>query len=269
MDDKALKPSAPPTSGSPVGGSAALDLPERPEKPRSYGLTAITDVGVTGAEQRALLDDYHEFVDVAKLGIGTAYFTPNLRAKVRLYKENGVVPYFGGTLFEKYYQQNKLDAFLRFLGSHEVGCIEVSTGSIDIPLESRARLVERLSRNLVVLAEVGYKDPQRGFPPGEWIAEIETLLRAGASYVILEGRDSATSGIYDEDGRPRSDLIEDVLESVDPRCIIFEAPTSGGRAYCINRVGPNVNLGNISPRDLLVLECERTGLRFDTMDVGH
>jgi phosphosulfolactate synthase len=267
VDDEVRKASAPPQTETPMRQAGALDLPERTKKPRRCGLTAITDVGVTTAEQRAFLDDYHEYVDVAKLGIGTAYFAPNLPAKVRLYKEHGVVPYVGGTLFEKHYQQNKLDAFLRFLESYGIGWIEVSTGSVDIPLKSRARLIERLSRDFVVLAEVGYKDPWRRFPTSEWINEIEALLRAGSRYVILEGRDSATSGIYDQGGRPRSDLLEEILRSVDPRFTIFEAPTPGGRAYCINHVGANVNLGNVSPRDLLVLECERTGLRFDTINV--
>lgn len=249
-----------------TGQLTPLDLPARTRKPRTYGLTAISDKGVPVAELRAVLADYHELLDVAKLGLGTAYFTPNLADKTRLYREYGIVPYFGGTLFEKHFQQGKVAAYLEFLRSHEIDWIEISTGSVDIPLEARVRLVERLSGDLVVLSEVGYKDPYREFRPREWIAETRALLEAGSRYVILEGRDSGTSGIYDDEGKARTGLLDEILRHVNPHRLIFEAPSPHGRAHCINSVGCNVNLGNISPRDLLVLECERHGLRFDTLD---
>ena len=36
------------------------------------------------------------------------------------------------------------------------------------------------------------------------------IIRAGCEYVITEGRDSGTSGIYEKDGSIKSDLIQRV-----------------------------------------------------------
>jgi phosphosulfolactate synthase len=244
-----------------------LNLPDRTGKPRQDGLTLVNDTGIPIAELRGILADYHELIDVAKLGIGTACLTPNLKAKLLLYRSYDVIPYFGGTLFEKCMQQGQMESYLDFLAVHDIDWIEVSTGSVDVPLEIRTRLTERYVRNFTVVAEVGYKETRRELSYDQWIMEIQALLKAGAKYVILEGRDSGTSGIYDSESRIRTELVETIAQSIDPRRLIFEAPVSHGRAFCINLVGCNVNLGNVSPRDLLVLECERRGLRFDTLSV--
>jgi phosphosulfolactate synthase len=47
--------------------------------------------------------------------------------------------------------------------------------------------------------------------------------------------------------------------------IIFEAPTKTLQTYFIKRIGPNVNLANISFADPIGLETLRLGLRSDTL----
>ena len=46
---------------------------------------------------------------------------------------------------------------------------------------------------------------------------------------------------------------------------MFEAPRKDQQAWLIRRVGTDVNLGNVAPRDVLGLEALRLGLRADTM----
>ena len=241
-----------------------LKLPNRPAKPRSHGLTAITDLGLTVAELRELLIEYSDYLDIAKFGIGSAYLTPRLDAKIALYREFGVIPYFGGTLFEKFYHQKKVAAYVKYLRQHSVDWIEISNGTIDFPIAKRVKLVRELAGEFRVICEIGCKDAAKIMPPSQWIEELHATLDAGATYVITEGRDSATAGIYRESGEIREGLLTDILKAIDPKKTIFEAPTPRTQMYFINLLGPNVNLGNVSTRDLLVLETQRRGLRYET-----
>jgi phosphosulfolactate synthase (CoM biosynthesis protein A) len=45
---------------------------------------------------------------------------------------------------------------------------------------------------------------------------------------------------------------------------MWEAPLPSQQSALILRGGPNVNLGNVKPNDVLGLETMRCGLRFET-----
>jgi len=241
-----------------------LHLPHRTEKPRQYGLTAITDLGLTVPELRNVLETYAPFLDIAKFGIGSAYLTPRIDEKIALYREHGVIPYFGGTLFEKFYQQKKVTAYLKYLRAHKIEWIEISNGTIELPLEKRAKLIKEICGEFKVITEVGCKDAHFVMPPSQWIEELSTALESGSSYVITEGRDSATAGIFRESGEIREGLLSDILKSIDPKRTIFEAPTPKTQMFFINLIGANVNLGNVAAKDLLILESQRQSLRYET-----
>jgi phosphosulfolactate synthase len=242
----------------------SLELPVRTQRPRTYGITAVTDVGIPLRELEGILVDYHEYIDVAKLGVGSAYVTPNLADKLKLYREYGVHPYFGGSLFEKYLMQSMLDEYVALLRKYDVAWMEISAGILDTPLEKRVAFVEEFKDEFVILSEVGSKDVDKIMPPSIWIHEIKSLLDAGSTYVITEGRDSGTAGIFRPSGEIRTGLVTDIAMSVDPRRLIFEAPNAKSQMFFINLIGANVNLGNVSPRDLLLLEAQRQGLRNET-----
>lgn len=241
-----------------------LSLPTRPAKPRSYGLTSVHDVGVSLHTQKSILEDYACFLDVAKIGIGCAYILPNLVQKISLYKTYGVKVYFGGTLFEKFYHQNKMDEYLSFCSDHSVDCIEISCGTIDLDLDTRCKLISRISQTFNVYAEVGTKDTNRIMPPSEWLVEIASLFESGADYVITEGRDSGTAGLFRPSGEIRDGLLTEIIRSCNTENLIFEAPTAKSQMHLINLIGPNVNLGNISIFDLPQLEAQRCSLRSET-----
>jgi phosphosulfolactate synthase len=241
-----------------------LKLPDRTKKQRSFGITSIVDFGVATGELKHILTDYSDMIDIAKIGIGSAYVTANLKQKLALYKAYDVKPYCGGTLFEKFYLQNKFDDYLMYLKELGVQWIEISSGVLDIPIEERLQLVLKAESDFNVIAEVGSKDPEKQLPVGHWTEEMNTFLEAGCQYVITEGRSSGTSGIYNNNGEIRSEIILEVFQHVDPKKVIFEAPTAKNQAFFINQVGTNVNLGNVSPRDVLLLETQRLGLRSET-----
>ena len=93
---------------------------------------------------------------------------------------------------------------------------------------------------------------------------MQGFLAGGADYVIAEGRDSGTAGIFTASGSLRQDLISMILSKVDPKRIIFEAPTHSSQMHFVNVVGANANLGNINPQDTLILEAQRQALRYET-----
>jgi phosphosulfolactate synthase len=75
-------------------------LPERPKKPRNDGLTMMMDKGLSVNETLSFIESSAEFTDLVKFGFGTALISTKLKEKVQLYKSAGLIPYFGGTLFE-------------------------------------------------------------------------------------------------------------------------------------------------------------------------
>lgn len=241
-----------------------LHLPERTTGNRTYGLTSIMDAGTPVGELKHILSDYSYMIDIAKIGIGSAYVTPNLQEKVNLYKEHNVKPYCGGTLFEKCYYQNKIPEYIAYLSNLQIDWVEISNGTLNIPMQERLHMVRKLKKNFHVIAEVGSKDPYKDMSINEWKEEIQLFLEAGCDYVITEGRDSGTSGIYEKSGTVKSKLVRELLTDIDSKKIIFEAPTPKHQMFFINEIGTNVNLGNVKLADVLFLEAQRLGLRSET-----
>lgn len=241
-----------------------LEIPKRTTGKRTYGLTSIIDLGISIGELKNVLEDYHSVIDIAKIGMGSAYVTPNLKKKIDLYKEFQIKPYCGGTLFEKCYQQRRITEYLNCLHDLGVEWVEISNGTLNISLSERLKLISEIKKDFHIIAEVGSKDSNQEMSISQWKEEIRLLLEAGSEYVITEGRDSGTSGIYEKNGNLKSDLISELVKDIDSKKIIFEAPTAKHQMYFINEIGTNVNLGNVKLSDALLLEAQRCGLRSET-----
>ncbi len=246
-----------------------LNLPERTAKPREQGITHVLDRGLSVADVDGLIEVAGDYIDIVKLGWGTAVATGNLEAKLARYRAHGVPVMFGGTLTELAMAQNRLDALVTWL--HELGLehIEVSDGTITIEHERKLELIERLSNEFTVLSEVGSKDNTRIMAPFRWVEQIETELEAGAWKVIAEARESGSVGIFRHDGEVRMGLIDEIVHAIEPEKILFEAPRKDQQVWFIRRFGADVNLGNIIPEEVLSLETMRVGLRSDTAIVDH
>jgi phosphosulfolactate synthase len=244
-----------------------LDLPARAAKPREHGITHLMDRGLSVAEVDNLMEVAGHAVDIVKLGFGTALATGNLEVKLDRYAAHGVPVVLGGTVTELAIQQGRvgqLVGWVRDLGLHHV---EVSDGTITLDHGEKVALVRRLvGEGFVVLSEVGSKDDERIMAPYRWVELIQAELEAGAWKVICEARETGTAGIARPDGELRQGLIDEIAHAVDPGRIIFEAPQKDQQVHLIRRFGPDVNLGNIPPADVLPLETMRLGLRSDTME---
>jgi phosphosulfolactate synthase len=241
-----------------------LDLPDRSAKPRQQGLTHVLDRGLSVSEIDGLVEVAGEYVDVVKLGWGTAVATANLERKIERYRQHEVPLVFGGTLTELAIAQNRLDRFVEWLHELDVDHIEISDGTIELRHDDKLELISRLSGEFTVLSEVGSKDDTRIMAPYRWVEQIQSELEAGAWKVIAEARESGTAGIFRHDGEVRMGLIDEIVHAVAPEKILFEAPQKDQQVWFVRRFGPNVNLGNITPDDVLSLETIRVGLRSDT-----
>jgi phosphosulfolactate synthase len=245
-----------------------LDLPERSTKPRQRGITHVLDRGMSLAAIDGMVEVAGEFVDLVKLGWGTALATANLKPKLERLRAHGIPVVLGGTLTELAIAQDRLDELLGWIGELGLEHVEVSDGTIAIEHEHKLALIERLAREFVVLSEVGSKDDTEVMAPYRWVEQIEQELRAGAWKVIAEARESGTVGLFRHDGEVRMGLVDEIAHAIDPDRILFEAPRKDQQVWFVRRFGPNVNLGNIPPDDVLSLETIRLGLRFDTAGSG-
>jgi phosphosulfolactate synthase len=241
-----------------------LNLPERAAKPRQQGLTHVLDRGLSVAEVDGLAEVSGDYIDIVKLGWGTSVATGNLEAKLKRYQELGMTPMFGGTLTELAIAQNRLDALVSWM--HDLGLeyIEVSDGTITLDHERKVELIESLAKEFTVLSEVGSKDNTRIMAPFRWVEQIQAELDAGAWKVIAEARESGSVGIFRHDGEVRMGLIDEIVHAIPEEKILFEAPRRDQQVWFVRRFGPDVNLGNIIPEEVLSLETIRVGLRSDT-----
>jgi phosphosulfolactate synthase len=241
-----------------------LELPDRDHKPRARGLSHVLDKGVTTTALEALLDQASDFVDVLKIGWGIAYVDPTVKERVALCNAAGVTVSLGGTLLEVCEAQGRVDELRRWAAGIGITAIEVSDGLQAITPARKAELVQKLATDFTVFAETGAKDGHAPVVTEQWLTEMEADLAAGASWVIAEGRESGTVGLYCDDGTVRTELVDAIAARLPVDRVIFEAPRKSQQTWLIRRLGAGVNLGNIPLDEVLPLETLRLGLRADT-----
>jgi phosphosulfolactate synthase len=232
-------------------------------EPRTGGLTHVLDKGLGPRAWEDVLETSGPYIDIVKLGWGTAYVTPNLRRKLDVLREKRVV--IGGTFFEVVWARGKVDEYKRWLGELGLTHVEISDGAVEIPREEKLELIADLAKDFTVLSEVGSKDTEVNFAPYLWVQWIKEELQAGAWKVITEAREGGTAGIFRPTGEMRTGLVDEIAHEIDVQDLIFEAPTKAGQAWFVTHFGPEVNLGNIPPDEVIPLETLRLGLRADTL----
>ena len=232
---------------------------------RDGGLTHVLDKGLGPRGWEDVLEMSGDYIDIIKLGWGTSYVTRNLGAKIRTYQAAGIPVMCGGTLLEAAIARGRVEEFKRWTQGFGFTHVEVSDGTIQIERDSKLELIASLAEEFVVLSEVGSKDAECIFAPYQWVAWIKEELEAGAAKVITEAREGGTAGIFRGSGEVRSGLIDEIVHEVPVDNLLFEAPQKDQQAWFIRHLGPEVNLGNIPPDEVIPLETLRLGLRSDTM----
>jgi len=239
-------------------------LPERSEKPRTKGLTMVMDKGLGMRQAEDLVETGASLIDFIKLGFGTSYVNRNVKDKIKLYKDNNIKVYPGGTLFEAFVVRNQFDDFLKFVEELGYDAVEISDGSMNMNHDDKCEYIRKISKYYTVVSEVGSKQADVEITTSEWASQMKTEKEAGSFKVIAEARESGTVGIYDSTGKPDFALIDIISHAIPLEDIIWEAPLKKQQAWFITHFGTSVNLGNIAPAEILPLETLRMGLRGDT-----
>jgi phosphosulfolactate synthase len=246
-----------------------LQLPARTVKPRTAGLLHVLDDGMSLAAARQHLETAGPLIDIWKFGWGTAYIDQQLEEKLELLDRYQVRACTGGTLLEIAWAQGVVTRFLDWAMAVGFPCVEVSSGTVTLSRAEKSSLISVAAQRFSVLAEIGRKDAGASVSAGQWAADAEADLEAGAEVVVTEGRESGTVGLYEPDGSVRADVVEAVVTAIGAERVLFEAPQRAQQTWLIKRYGANVNLGNVRPRAALSVEALRLGLRADTIpDAG-
>jgi len=142
--------------------------------------------------------------------------------------------------------------------------LEVSDNVIHFPPGAKADLIRRAREEfgLIVLGEVGRKRESTG--AGALIRDIEEALGAGSWKVFVEAAE-----FFDE--KFKADLVREIAAAVPVDKLLFELP---GRwlknihhhqvhemiRFLVGELGSEVNLANIVPEDILIVETQRANV---------
>jgi len=244
----------------------SLILVERSSKPRDRGLCMIADWGLPLARQADLLTVAAAYIDLAKIAVGIGALLPIeiLRQKLDSYRAHEITPFPGGQFLEHAVLHDKTEEYFHAVVEAGFDCIEVSDNLLEISLAEKCGLIKRAREEfqLRVLGEVGKKE---GIDATVDVAEdTARCLEVGAEIVFLEAADFFSG-----------EVNETALQRIIDRCgidpLVFELPGPWIKGvtlsdvhqiahWLLGRFGPDVNIANVAPDDVLKLEASRLNL---------
>ncbi len=239
------------------------------QKPRSSGLTSMIDYGIPAHKQTDLLEMSGHLIDIAKLATATplAYEKEYLLRKIEIYQAFGISTQMGGQFAEYLFATDGLDGVRRlFDEGRELGfeIVEISDTCISLSEEQRINLIGiARASGLRVVCEVGmYEGNTEG---AHIVEEIKFAMGNDVEYVIVEGAELVSADGFNKD------VIEMIRDATDISKLIFEMPGPGISEASVAQLealkrglilefGADVNLGNISPEEIIETEIVRLGI---------
>jgi phosphosulfolactate synthase len=247
--------------------SSALALPARSPKPRRRGITSMIDFGPdtfgwTGGELgiRNLLEVAADYIDLAKIFAMNALLIPErvVSRAAGLYREAGVKPFAGGILFEYAWQRNQIDELIALLRRLGIPGLEISENYVTLGSEERRRLIERFQKSgISIVYEFGRKNPGKAMSFEELEALVDSVGRQGIEHVTIEQCEIDLLAEQGPDALARlaaQPWFEHLVIEVDP----YRFPEQ--HAQMVRDFGPEVNLANVTPGQVLRLEGLRRGI---------
>jgi phosphosulfolactate synthase len=244
--------------------------PERSQvKPRRKGLTMVVDFGLPYRYAEDLFDTAGPYIDLMKIAVGTSrlYDLEKLRRKLALYRDGGAQAFLGGQ-FQEYvfatYGAQALPGFLREARRVGFNAVEVSDNCVLLSeAQRRDQIRLAIDCGLTVFGEVGSKDTKTD--ASLLVEQAETCFGAGCELVLVEAAELM------EDGLPKRDLISSLRGALDFSKVLIELPgpwISGVtlcaiedmKKFLVREFGPDVNIANVMPSDVMETEALRVGL---------
>ncbi|GIO11820.1 phosphosulfolactate synthase [Cohnella xylanilytica] len=244
----------------------------RAGKPRSSGMTMVIDKGLGALAFADLLAASGDSIDFVKFGFGTStlYPMPVLRDKIALAQKHGIAVFPGGTLLEAAVRLDVERDFWNVVLELGFDGVEISDGTIELSRRKRDNLIrEATQRGLRAFTEYGKKTPGSRIVLDDLRRTIDADCACGAELVTVEARESGVGvGLYDEKGSCREDELRLLQQAVpEANRLMWEAPQKDQQVALLTILGPEANLGNIAPQEVMSLEAMRRGLRSDTFSL--
>jgi phosphosulfolactate synthase len=246
---------------------------KREGKPRRKGRTMVIDKGLGLGAYADLLRMASSYIDCIKLGFGTSALYPAelLQRKIELARAADIHIMPGGTFLELAVAKERVDDFLRTVIAYGFTAIEISDGTIEMSRNLRSSLIiKAIDAGLTVFTEYGKKLSNTTLEIEKLAKTVEIDTGLGAQWVTVEARESGKGvGIFNENGDLRQEELRSIVASVgDASRLMWEAPLKTQQAELIQHLGTDLNIGNVSPEEVLALEALRRGLRSDTFAFG-
>lgn len=240
-----------------------LGLPRHNPKPRTRGITAMIDFGPdtfgwTGpAAIQDLIACAGNYIDYAKIYALNTLLIPEpvVTTIVATYAEAGITPYSGGILFEYAWRHEALDEMKSLLNRIGISMLEISENYITLEDCERLHLIEDFqSSGFDVIYEFGRKNPESAFSVDSLGELVASVLAVGATHVIAEQSEIDMLDRNAMDELVRRDWFPSLLIETDP----YRFPEQ--HAEMLNHYGPEINLANVAPGQVLRLEGLRQGI---------
>jgi phosphosulfolactate synthase len=250
-------------------GFIELPAARSAKKPRKTGLTMVADFGLPYMQADDLVTMADRYIDLAKIAVGTSrlYDLAYLRKKLALYRRHKIRPFIGGQ-FQEYvfatYGEKMLRPFL--LEAKRVGfdVVEVSDNCVELtPRQRRAQIRLAVECGLAVFGEVGSKDAKND--AALLVSQAEDCFAAGAELVLVEAAELIVNG------KPKLKLIDGLRKGLDMSRVLIELPgpwishitlsvVEDMKKFLVAEFGPDVNIANVMPSDIMETEALRVGL---------
>lgn len=258
----------------PSFASSSIPSFARAGKPRDRGLTIVSDT--LAPFERGFIDQASEFIDYAKIGLSLPLIVDRSRLleRIRYYHDLGIRVMSGGTIMQVAVKKGFVREILERLHSLSFDTIEISESAIDIALETKKDIIQKVSSlSMEYMFEVGRKGPTKTSGVSSslpyLISKIEEAIELKSSKVIIEaGEIGQGVGIYYENGNISWDVLNDIVGRFGPPSLVFEAPKPHQRVSLILEFGPSVNLACVPIGDVFLLEMQRLGLTTETLGLA-
>ena len=250
-----------------------LELNQRPQKPRSRGVTEIRGPYYTPVGHRYLadvLETMGTYIDTLKYAGGSFALMPRetVHALNELCHEHEVAVSTGGFLEHVLAQRG--DAVARYLEeSRELGfdIVEISTGFVTLPADDLIRLTKTVrAAGLKPKPEVGIQFGAGGASTvealeaegtrdvGQAIELAKRHLDAGAQMIMIE-----SEGITEQVRDWRTDVVARIVSELGLEHVMFEAADPAVFSWYVKNYGIDVNLF-VDHSQIVQLECLRAGI---------
>lgn len=240
-----------------------LEAIERPEKPRTSGLTGVRDPGFGIRETEIFIETAGRYTDWVKhRNMFPRFLSEELFiAKNKLYTDAGIGVLTGGIYGEMAFLQDKWDTALKYAIDCGITGMEISENYTVYSEEEKMGLIHDLRDNGIhCFFEWGVKKPSKPLDPEVAAKDIKRLLSEGVNHVIVEeGEIDMLLGVDGES--ENAHLLVELIDGVGIENMMIEAIHSKQQAWLLKNYGTTVNIGpNVLSHEVLWLESNRRGM---------